>query len=291
MDKVGRGALVKPGASARCGDADQRPGFDATGPAGRSRRTSPGEWRLDNNEQDTTAQPPLGDYLGIPFNDAEAHALGHHRGVAVGHARNTSADRTRLRISGADLVARRILEGTRSMKPATSASCHIQFMRSLDRPVFMDGHPHPPAHTHRTRGQGSRPAVDRQHAEDRPLISKDGYLSAAVTRPATCGDDRVHPPGTPDTPPSSRPLTIRSTWTSPTSNRRRRCADRRRRWRWRRATPRPSRRTVARTATGCRTSSPDRTPRSASGSRRRSGCIGRADPGWRRPSIQSIGPP
>ena len=29
-----------------------------------------GEWRLDNNEEDTTAQPPLGDYLGIPFNDA-----------------------------------------------------------------------------------------------------------------------------------------------------------------------------------------------------------------------------
>src|SRR5437868_5785918 len=29
-----------------------------------------GEWRLENNEEDTTAQPPLGDYLGIPFNDA-----------------------------------------------------------------------------------------------------------------------------------------------------------------------------------------------------------------------------
>src|SRR3954447_17355753 len=29
-----------------------------------------GEWRLENNEADTTAQPPLGDYLGIPFNDA-----------------------------------------------------------------------------------------------------------------------------------------------------------------------------------------------------------------------------
>ena len=29
-----------------------------------------GEWRLDNNEADTTTQPPLGDYLGIPFNDA-----------------------------------------------------------------------------------------------------------------------------------------------------------------------------------------------------------------------------
>ena len=29
-----------------------------------------GEWRLENNEDDTTAQPPLGDYTGIPFNDA-----------------------------------------------------------------------------------------------------------------------------------------------------------------------------------------------------------------------------
>ena len=29
-----------------------------------------GEWRLENNEEDTTAQPPLGEYLGIPFNEA-----------------------------------------------------------------------------------------------------------------------------------------------------------------------------------------------------------------------------
>src|SRR5688572_22248585 len=29
-----------------------------------------GEWRLDNSEDDTTAQPPLGDYTGVPFNDA-----------------------------------------------------------------------------------------------------------------------------------------------------------------------------------------------------------------------------
>jgi len=29
-----------------------------------------GEWNLTNNEEDTTAQPPLGDYLGIPFNAA-----------------------------------------------------------------------------------------------------------------------------------------------------------------------------------------------------------------------------
>ena len=29
-----------------------------------------GEWRLENSEDDTTAQPPLGDYTGIPFNEA-----------------------------------------------------------------------------------------------------------------------------------------------------------------------------------------------------------------------------
>ena len=28
------------------------------------------EWRLDTNERDTATQAPLGDYTGIPFNDA-----------------------------------------------------------------------------------------------------------------------------------------------------------------------------------------------------------------------------
>ena len=28
------------------------------------------EWRLDNNERDTFGQAPLGDYTGIPFNEA-----------------------------------------------------------------------------------------------------------------------------------------------------------------------------------------------------------------------------
>jgi hypothetical protein len=29
-----------------------------------------GEWRLENHEEETSLQPPLGDYLGIPFNEA-----------------------------------------------------------------------------------------------------------------------------------------------------------------------------------------------------------------------------
>jgi glyoxylase-like metal-dependent hydrolase (beta-lactamase superfamily II) len=102
-----------------------------------------GEWRLENNEADTTAQPPLGDYLGIPFNDA-------------GRMR---ADTTAESIWGTpEYQCRphsaphqwRGLGGARILKEQDPLSrdvrvYHIQFMRSLDRPIFMDGRPHPPA--------------------------------------------------------------------------------------------------------------------------------------------------
>src|SRR5438093_7522234 len=102
-----------------------------------------GEWRLENNEEDTTAQPPLGDYLGIPFN-------------AAGRMRS---DTTAESIWGTpEFQCRphafphqwRGLGGARILKepdPLTRdvRTYHIQFMRSLDRPVFMDGRPHPPA--------------------------------------------------------------------------------------------------------------------------------------------------
>jgi len=107
-----------------------------------------GEWRLDNNEQDTTAQPPLGDYLGIPFNDA-----GRQRsdttaesiwGTPEYQCRPHSAPHQWRGLGGA-----RILKEqdplTRNVKVY-----HVQFMRSLDRPIFMDGRPRPPAYAPHT---------------------------------------------------------------------------------------------------------------------------------------------
>jgi glyoxylase-like metal-dependent hydrolase (beta-lactamase superfamily II) len=102
-----------------------------------------GEWRLDNNEADTTAQPPLGDYLGIPFNDAgrlrsdtTAESIW---GTPEYQCRPHSAPHQWRGLGGA-----RVLKEqdplTREVKVY-----HFQFMRSLDRPVFMDGRPHPPA--------------------------------------------------------------------------------------------------------------------------------------------------
>jgi hypothetical protein len=102
-----------------------------------------GEWRLENNEEDTTAQPPLGDYLGIPFNDA-------------GRMRS---DTTAESVWGTpEFQCRphafphqwRGLGGARILKEQDPLSrdvktYHIQFMRSLDRPIYMDGRPHPPA--------------------------------------------------------------------------------------------------------------------------------------------------
>ncbi len=106
------------------------------------------EWRLDNNERDTFGQAPLGDYTGIPFNEA-------------GRVRS---DTTPESIWGtleyqcrphASPHQWRGLGGARILKeqdPLTRdvSVYHIQFMRSLDRPIFMDGRPHPPAYAPHT---------------------------------------------------------------------------------------------------------------------------------------------
>ena len=100
-----------------------------------------GEWRLDNAED--PGQPPLADYLGIPFNEA-----GRLRadttpesiwGTPEYQCRPHSAPHTWRGVGGArilkdlDPISREIL------------GYRIQWMRSLDRPIFMDGRPHPPA--------------------------------------------------------------------------------------------------------------------------------------------------
>ena len=102
-----------------------------------------GEWTLTNNEEDTTAQPPLGDYLGIPFNaagrqraDTTAESIW---GTPEYQCRPHSAPHQWRGLGGARIL--------KEQDPLTREvrAYHIQFMRSLDWPVFMDGRPHPPA--------------------------------------------------------------------------------------------------------------------------------------------------
>ena len=107
------------------------------------RPTSPASGRSTNNEEDTTAQPPLGDYLGIPFNaagrlrsDTTAESIW---GTPEYQCRPHSAPHQWRGLGGARIL--------KEQDPLTRdvRAYHIQFMRSLDRPVFMDGRPHPPA--------------------------------------------------------------------------------------------------------------------------------------------------
>jgi glyoxylase-like metal-dependent hydrolase (beta-lactamase superfamily II) len=99
-----------------------------------------GEWRLDNAED--PGQPPLADYLGIPFN-----AAGRLRadttpesiwGTPEYQCRPHSAPHQWRGVGGARIL--------KDLDPLTRdvRAFYLQYMRSLDRPIFMDGRPHPP---------------------------------------------------------------------------------------------------------------------------------------------------
>jgi cyclase len=101
-----------------------------------------GEWRVDNNED--PGQPPLADYLGIPFNEA-----GRLRadttpesiwGTPEYQCRPHSAPHQWRGVGGARIL--------KDLDPISREliGFRVQFMRSLDRPIFVDGRPHPPAY-------------------------------------------------------------------------------------------------------------------------------------------------
>ena len=131
-----------------------------------------GEWIVRNNED--PGQPPLGDYTGIPFNDA-----GRQRaettaesiwGTPEYQCRPHSAPHQWRGVGGARFI--------KEIDPLTRelAAYHVQFWRSLDRPIYLDGRPHPPAWApHSWTGfstgkwEGNTLVVTTTHL-------KDGYL-------------------------------------------------------------------------------------------------------------------
>jgi hypothetical protein len=106
-----------------------------------------GEWILELSEDPgqlgRTGQPAPDDYLGIPFNDAgrlrsdtTAESLW---GTPEYQCRPHSAPHQWRGLGGARILS--------ELDPLTRdvRAYHVQFWRSLDRPIFMDGRPHPPA--------------------------------------------------------------------------------------------------------------------------------------------------
>ena len=123
-------------------------GVSAQVPTGRSAAPPDiaGEWVLEGNEDRGavgSVQPSPDDYLGIPFNDAgrqrsdtTAESLW---GMAQFQCRPHSAPHQWRGLGGARILSELDPLG-RNVR-----AYHIQFWRSLDRPIYMDGRPHPPA--------------------------------------------------------------------------------------------------------------------------------------------------
>jgi glyoxylase-like metal-dependent hydrolase (beta-lactamase superfamily II) len=131
-----------------------------------------GEWRLDQGED--PGQPPLADYLGLAFNEA-----GRLRadttpesiwGTPEYQCRPHSAPHQWRGVGGArilkdlDPISRDIL------------GYRVQFMRSLDRPIYVDGRPHPPAYAPHSWSGFSTGEWEGHTLKVTTTHLKDGYL-------------------------------------------------------------------------------------------------------------------
>ena len=229
-------------------------------------RTEPtniaGEWRLDNNERDTSSQAPLGDYTGIPFNDA-----GRMRsdttpesiwGTPEYQCRPHSAPHQWRGLGGASILME---QDPLTREPSVY---HFQFMRSLDRPVFMDGRPHPPAYaphswTGFSTGEwiGNTLKITTTHLKD-GFLRRGGPQTSdmyAMTEFLTRHDDILTIVDGRSTIRSiqDQPYVHSTTYTYDLNHQRST---------WRRATARRSPKTAAPTGTTSRISFPARTPTS-----------------------------
>ena len=131
-----------------------------------------GEWRLDSNED--PGQPPLADYLGLALNEA-----GRLRadttpesiwGTPEYQCRPHSAPHQWRGVGGARIL--------KDLDPISReiVGYRLQFMRSLDRPIFVDGRPHPPAWAPHSWSGFSTGEWVGQTLKVTTTHLKDGYL-------------------------------------------------------------------------------------------------------------------
>jgi glyoxylase-like metal-dependent hydrolase (beta-lactamase superfamily II) len=131
-----------------------------------------GEWRLDQGED--PGQPPLADYLGIAFNEA-----GRLRadttpesiwGTPEYQCRPHSAPHQWRGVGGARIL--------KDLDPISRdlVGYRLQFMRSLDRPIYVDGRPHPPAYAPHSWSGFSTAEWEGHTLKVTTTHLKDGYL-------------------------------------------------------------------------------------------------------------------
>jgi glyoxylase-like metal-dependent hydrolase (beta-lactamase superfamily II) len=100
-----------------------------------------GEWAVRNNED--PGQPPLGDFLGIPFNEAgrmRAETSAESIWGSVEYQCRPHSAPHQWRGVGGSRIIKEVDPMTRTLEAYT-----VEWWRSMRRPIYMDGRPHPPA--------------------------------------------------------------------------------------------------------------------------------------------------
>src|SRR5713101_2625591 len=103
-----------------------------------------GEWapRFHEDQPERVPGPELGDYLGLPINDA-ARLRGDSWDASL-----LTLPAWQCRPHSADYIWRgpSNLRISKEVDPVTRQikAWHAEWLRSVDRPIYMDGRPHPP---------------------------------------------------------------------------------------------------------------------------------------------------
>ena len=103
-----------------------------------------GVWadRITEDSYERSGGPPLGDYQGIPLNDAgrmKADSHDHSEWSLPEFQCRPHPGPYQWRALGAVRISQEIDPVSREL-----TAFHFEYLRSMERPVFMDGRPHPP---------------------------------------------------------------------------------------------------------------------------------------------------
>jgi cyclase len=109
-----------------------------------------GVWadRITEDGYERSGGPPLGDYQGIPLNDAgrmKADSHDHSEWSLPEFQCRPHPGPYQWRALGAVRISQEIDPVSREL-----TAFHLEYLRSMERPIFMDGRPHPPAYAPHT---------------------------------------------------------------------------------------------------------------------------------------------
>jgi hypothetical protein len=135
-----------------------------------------GEWapRFYEDQPERVPGPELGDYLGIPINDA-----GRMRGDTWDASLQTLPE-WQCRPHSADYIWRgpSNLRISKEVDPLSReiTAFHAEWLRSIDRPVYLDGRAHPPEYTAHTWAGFSTAKWDGDVLTVKVTHLKEGYV-------------------------------------------------------------------------------------------------------------------